>query len=125
MSKHSELLAELDGLGVTLAVEGDKLLVHGASQLTDELRAAIRLHKAELIAELTQPTDEDRICELLHRYHLGEFDPKSRQRLAEIFRENPPDAEERLLRACRHLGIDGSGLEEASERAMERYEAAS
>ena len=115
MDAH-EILVTCRDKGVQLEVQGDKLRAHG--KLTDELRNVIRQHKAELIAELTQPTDEDRICELLHRYHLGEFHPKVRERLAEIFRENPPDAEERLLRACEHLGVDGSQLQAKAEEAM-------
>ena len=72
-----------------------------------------------------QPTDEHRICELLHRYELGEFDRKSRQRLAEIVRENPPDAKDRLLRACEHLGITGAEIDAAAEKAMSKWEATS
>jgi hypothetical protein len=45
-----DLLAELACLGVTVTADGDRLLIRPASKLTDELRAALRAHKAELLA---------------------------------------------------------------------------
>ena len=50
-----DLLAELAGLGVTVTGDGDRLLIRPASKLTDELRAALRAHKAELLATASTP----------------------------------------------------------------------
>ena len=56
--------------------------------------------------------------ELLYRYAHGHFSPTVRQRLAEIFATNPPDAIERLERAAAYLGVDGSELLEWAERPL-------
>jgi hypothetical protein len=66
-------------------------------------------------------SDERKIAELVARYQAGQFSHKVRTRLAEIFEQNPPDAEERVLRACEYLGITGEGLEEADRLAQEVY----
>jgi hypothetical protein len=66
-------------------------------------------------------SDERKIAELVARYQAGQFSPKVRARLAEIFEQNPPDAEARVLRACEHLGITGEGLEEADGLAQAVY----
>lgn len=47
-----ELLAELAGAGLTVAVDGDRLLVKPASKLTDDVRASLRAAKAEVLAAL-------------------------------------------------------------------------
>lgn len=47
----------------------------------------------------------DAIAELMLRHELGDFPAPVRRRLTEIFTTDPPDAIERLHRACKHLGI--------------------
>lgn len=58
------------------------------------------------------------VLELLYRYQHGHFAPNVRQRLATIFRTNPPDAVARLERAAEYLGVDGSELLEWAERPL-------
>ena len=51
-----ELLNTLVGRGATVHLEnGDQLRIKPAAALTDELRAQIRLNKAEIVAFLTRP----------------------------------------------------------------------
>lgn len=47
------LLNQALTLGVTLYTQGGKLLAHPAQCVTDELRAAIKSHKTELLELLT------------------------------------------------------------------------
>jgi len=60
----------------------------------------------------------DAVTELLIRYEQGEFSPRIRARLAEIFRDDPPDALELLHKAATYTGCDGVGL----EQVIIRYE---
>lgn len=60
------------------------------------------------------------VCELLHRYHLGQILPYIRARLAEIFKDDPPDAWQRLLSACNYIGITGDELEQVAHEVMIR-----
>lgn len=53
----------------------------------------------------------DAVAELLIQYELGQFGPRIRKRLAEIFRENPTDAIERLKQAAAFVKIDGQSLD--------------
>jgi hypothetical protein len=53
-----DLLAELADLGVTVTVDGNRLVIRPASRLTDELRASLRAHKAELLTAATAPRDD-------------------------------------------------------------------
>jgi hypothetical protein len=53
----------------------------------------------------------DAIAELLLRHELGDFPPRVRARLEEIFTTDPPDALERLQRAATYLGIEGTTAE--------------
>lgn len=46
-------------------------------------------------------------CEIMARYELGQFSPRVRARLADIFRADPPDALDRLEAAAAHLGVTG------------------
>jgi hypothetical protein len=48
----TDLLTTLRNRGLTIAADGDALNVRPRELLTDELRAAIRTHKRELLAEL-------------------------------------------------------------------------
>lgn len=50
----------------------------------------------------------DAIAELLLRHELGDFDPRVRERLEEIFRTAPDDAMERLARAAAYLDLTGT-----------------
>jgi hypothetical protein len=50
-----DLLAQLSALGVKLSREGDALIAEPRSALTDEARAMIRAHKAELLAAFESP----------------------------------------------------------------------
>jgi len=55
-----ELLQTIEQRGATLRVVGDRLAVRPKSALTDELRAAIRRHREELVARLKpEPTWRD------------------------------------------------------------------
>ncbi len=49
-----ELLHDLTGAGFSLVADGDKLVIRPASKLTDELRAAVRQAKPELMDLLTE-----------------------------------------------------------------------
>lgn len=62
----------------------------------------------------------DAIAELLLRHELGDFNPRVRARLEEIFETDPPDALERLQRAADFLGITG-----ATRETLERADAQS
>jgi hypothetical protein len=55
------------------------------------------------------------IPELLIRYERGEFSASVRERLALIFREDPPDAWQRLEKACKYLGITGADILECEK----------
>lgn len=68
---------------------------------------------------MTAPPDlSNAVLELLYRYEHGHFAPNVRQRLAEIFRTNPPDAAQRLEKAAAYVGVDGSELLEWAERSL-------
>lgn len=65
----------------------------------------------------------DAIAELMLRHDLGDFPAPVRRRLTEIFTGDPPDALERLHRACEHLGITSltpGTLERASALSLQR-----
>lgn len=65
----------------------------------------------------------DAIAELLLRYELGDFPAPVRRRLLDIFTTDPPDAMDRLERACQHLGITSltpGTLERASALSLQR-----
>ena len=53
-----ELLDELADAGLRVEAAGDKLLIRPATKLTDELRAALRAAKPELLALLSPPATE-------------------------------------------------------------------
>ena len=55
----SSLLAELRAAGFTLTAEGSRLRVAPADLLTDELRAGIREHRAELVRILAAESAPD------------------------------------------------------------------
>ena len=63
------------------------------------------------------------VIELLLRHELGDFPPRVRARLDEIFRTNPADAVERLERAAAYLGLTATTrgtLERADALARRR-----
>ncbi len=47
-----DLLAELAGAGVTVRLDGERLIASPREMLTDDLRASLKAHKAALIVEL-------------------------------------------------------------------------
>lgn len=51
-----ELLADLACAGLSISVEGDRLVIRPACRLTDDLRAAVRISKPELLALLENTT---------------------------------------------------------------------
>lgn len=55
----ADLLNDLRTSGFTLRVRGDSLHVAPAERLTDDLRAAIRANKPELLALLARPAEGD------------------------------------------------------------------
>lgn len=113
------ILSELVRRGVTLqATERGTLRFSPVGAVTPELKEAIKQHKAELLSLLGQPPMTDAIAELLMRYEIGEFEPKVRHRLNKIFRNAPPDAMQRLHRACEYLGVNGSQVDEVGNRAL-------
>lgn len=71
-----ELLHHLAGAGFTVAADGDRLTVSPASKLTDELRAALRTAKLELLAILaerttTEPAPPRTCADCRHRLRPG------------------------------------------------------
>jgi hypothetical protein len=52
MSAATDLLTKLRYRGLTIEADGDALTVQPRDLLTDELRAEIRAHKRDLLAEL-------------------------------------------------------------------------
>ena len=56
-----DLLHDLLAAGFTLDLADGKLLVTPASKLTDELRAALRASKPELMALLMEPADHPHV----------------------------------------------------------------
>ena len=50
-----DLLHALQGQGLRVWAKGDRLLVAPKERITDETRALIRAHKAELLAALSDP----------------------------------------------------------------------
>ena len=110
----NEILCELERHSVKLSLEGIRIKARG--RLTDEIRQTITAKKNELVRYL----QERKICELLHRYFLGQFKPTVRARLESIFADDPPDAWERLLLACDHLEVTGDQLEALAELTTQR-----
>ena len=51
--------------------------------------------------------DDPRLAELLALLHLGRLTPRVGARIAQLVRENPPDALARLERAAVHLRLTG------------------
>lgn len=71
-------------------------------------QAGLEVMPASRQAEQPAPPDlSPAVLELMIRYELGHFEPRIRARLAEIFRDDPPDALERLERAAEYIGVDG------------------
>jgi hypothetical protein len=64
----ADLLTALRNRGLTVSADGDALVVQPRELLTDELRAAIRAHKRDLLAELPR-----------YRWLILEADGRSRE----------------------------------------------
>lgn len=74
-------------------------------------QAALEVLPASRQAEQPAPQDlSPAVLELMIRYELGHFEPRIRARLAEIFRDDPPDAVQRLEKAAEYIGVDGQEL---------------
>lgn len=56
----SDLLAELDGLGIQLEAEGDRLRFRPREKVTVDLAARLKTHKAELLAAVRKREALDR-----------------------------------------------------------------
>lgn len=127
-----DLLAELMAAGITLTVEGDKLIARPGSRLTDAIRNDLRQHKPALVALLAEPArpyrlspaeadtahadpwDDAAIARFTARVQriraLG-FDPPDADDLAERLHLRDVHADHRhLCLECRHLaGRLGTG----------------
>ena len=66
-----DLLAELAEAGLSLATEGDRLVIWPASKLTDPMRNALREAKPELLALLSVPSPERTCMACTHRLRRG------------------------------------------------------
>ena len=111
-----DLLSELKTRGVILRLEQDRLRYAPLDLVTPVLLEAMRQRRSDLVHFV----QERKICELLHRYHLGRFTPDVRARLERIFADDPPDAWQRLLQACDHLEITGEQLEELAAEVTQK-----
>lgn len=67
----TDVLSQLRGLGVTVAVAGDKLSLEPASRIPPELLAAVRECKLELLRLLRPPTPREVADELEEMCRLG------------------------------------------------------
>lgn len=102
-----ELVAELSRAGVALVVDGDCLVIRPASKLTDNLRAAVRAAKPELLALLAappRPRPHKLTNEQADRCHVHAWDDEACGRFAARVG--------RLLR----LGFDATDADDLSER---------
>ncbi len=73
----SALLTDLTRAGFTIQADGGRLVVGPASKLTDETRQVIRLHKAELLAEITARVSSPKLltgAEDAHRNGVSAFE---------------------------------------------------
>ena len=72
------ILNELLTNGFTLDIEGEKLKVSPASNLTDELRQKIRAHKSELLQALRSKDEANRVDDYTEIFHeraaIAEYD---------------------------------------------------
>ena len=62
--------------------------------------------------------DDPRLTELLALLHLGRLSPRVGARVAQLVRENPPDALDRLERAAVHLRLTGEHADHLLEIAL-------
>jgi TubC N-terminal docking domain len=102
-----ELVAELSRAGVALQVDGDCLVIRPASKLTDNMRAAVRAARPELLALLSEPAHprpHKLTNELATRCHAEPWDDEACGRF--VARVG------RLLR----LGFDATDADDLSER---------
>jgi hypothetical protein len=112
------VINELSRRGIVLRASQGWLMYSPIEAVDEPLKRRMQRVYGELVSYAEM--QERRVCELLHRYELGQFLPHVRTRLAEVFKDDPPDAWERLIAACDYLGITGEYLEEVAEQATER-----
>lgn len=65
------LLADLTGAGMSITAEGDRLVIRPASMLTDNMRAALRQAKPELLALLSVQPSARTCTACTHRLRRG------------------------------------------------------
>lgn len=63
--------------------------------------------------------DDPRLAELLALLHLGRLAERVGARVAEIVRDNPPDALERLERAAAYIGVTDRDADHLTQLAAE------
>ena len=61
MGSTTELLAELDALGVKLETNGERLRYRPRGRVTADLASRMRAHKAELMALVVKRAEVDRL----------------------------------------------------------------
>jgi len=123
-----DLLARLDGLGLTVEADGDRLRIRPASMLTDDLRAELRATKPQVLALLVE-RDRQPIPSVVHPFSAvsisgslpakklqadtGEADRKERPNTGEAAR-----LEVRLARLIRWGWPEGEALAMAERLAL-------
>jgi hypothetical protein len=86
----ADLLAKLRTAGLTILLDGEQLIVSPRDRLTNELRAAIRKSKPELIGALTDERQHPPFPDLLERV----------RQMAKRWEYSPDELAEELKRAA-------------------------
>ena len=96
-----DLLGELDAAGFSVTADGNKLLVRPFSRLSEQHRAELREHKAEVLALLSEPARPYRLSAAdADTAHADPWNDdvierfKTRVRRLLALRFNPQDAED-------------------------------
>lgn len=115
----ANLVKTLARQGVTLALDGNKLIYTADKPIPQALELTVTSRQNEIREYIAA---NNAICELLHLRYLGELPPRVQGRLDEITAmHDTAEAERRLIAACEHLGITGAGIAAAAERAMHTW----
>lgn len=72
-----DLLDTLAGAGVTVRLDGERLIVSPRQMLTDDLRATLKTHKTALIAELQGAQQDDTRPEPPEKWREDEAPPEA------------------------------------------------